>query len=219
MEHIQLSDGVSMEELDVQALKIFEEKQTAFVNGFVKYQPSGQVDNENINRIPYYIKVFLKVLPRAFAKYEKTIVDMEVLEEDIWISSFPKCGTTWTQEMVWNIVNDLDFDRAKSEKLDRRIPFFELTAITEDRHFDNFTAEEKSVNATLVASVDFCKSLTTRPRIIKTHLDFQMLPRQVKEKKPKIIYVTRNPRDAVVSYYNHWRVLEGFTGSKIKPID
>ena len=77
--------------------------------------------------------VFLKVLPRAFAKYEKTIVDMEVFEEDIWISSFPKCGTTWTQEMVWNIVNDLDFDRAKSEKLDRRIPFFELTAITEDR--------------------------------------------------------------------------------------
>ena len=58
---------------------------------------------------------------------------MEVFEEDIWISSFPKCGTTWTQEMVWNIVNDLDFDRAKSEKLDRRIPFFELTAITEDR--------------------------------------------------------------------------------------
>ena len=162
--------------------------------------------------------VFLKVLPRAFAKYEKTIVDMEVFEEDIWISSFPKCGTTWTQEMVWNIVNDLDFDRAKSEKLDRRIPFFELTAITEDRHFDNFTAEEKSVNATLVASVDFCKSLTTRPRILKTHLDFQMLPRQVKEKKPKIIYVTRNPRDAVVSYYNHWRVLEGFTGCKLKPI-
>ena len=157
---------------------------------------------------------YTQVLPRAFAKYEKTITDMEVLEEDIWISSFPKCGTTWTQEMVWNIVNDLDFERAKSEKLDKRIPFVELTAITEDRHFDNFTPEEKSVNATLVASVDFCKNLTTRPRILKTHLDFEMLPRQVKEKKPKVIYVTRNPRDAVVSYYNHWRVLEGFTGCK-----
>ena len=143
-------------------------------------------------------------------------MNMEVFEEDIWISSFPKCGTTWTQEMVWNIVNDLDFEKAKSEKLDERIPFFEMTAITEDRHFDNFTAEERSVNATLVASVDLCKGLTTRPRIFKTHLDFKMLPRQVKEKKPKVIYVTRNPRDAVVSYYNHWRVLEGFTGNKIK---
>ena len=143
---------------------------------------------------------------------------MEVFEEDIWISSFPKCGTTWTQEMVWNIVNDLDFERAKTEKLDKRIPFVELTALTEERHFDNFTAEEKSGNATLVASLDFCKGLATRPRIFKTHLDFQMLPRQVKEKKPKIIYVTRNPRDAVVSYYNHWRVLEGFTGSIINSI-
>merc|ERR1719219_1132179 len=173
MDNIKLSEGVSIEELEeVEALKIFEENQTAFVNGFVKYQPSGQV------------------LPRAFAKYEKTITDMEVLEEDIWISSFPKCGTTWTQEMVWNIVNDLDFERAKSEKLDKRIPFVELTALTEERHFDNFTAEEKSANATLVASLDYCKGLTTRPRIFKTHLDFQMLPRQVKEKKPKIIYVT-----------------------------
>ena len=27
---------------------------------------------------------------------------------------------------------------------------------------------------------------------------------------PQIVYVTRNPRDACVSYYNHWRVLEGY---------
>ena len=45
MDNIQLSEGVSMEELDVEALKIFEENQAAFVNGFVKYQPSGQVIN------------------------------------------------------------------------------------------------------------------------------------------------------------------------------
>ena len=45
MDNIQLSEGVSMEELDVEALKIFEKNQAAFVNGFVKYQPSGQVIN------------------------------------------------------------------------------------------------------------------------------------------------------------------------------
>ena len=46
MDNIQLSEGVSIEELqEVEALKIFEENQTAFVNGFVKYQPSGQVIN------------------------------------------------------------------------------------------------------------------------------------------------------------------------------
>ena len=137
---------------------------------------------------------------------------MEVFEDDIWISSFPKCGTTWTQEMVWNIVHDLDFQTAKSSKLDRRIPFLELSAITEASHFDNFTEEERAENENVVNSVEFCQNLTTRPRILKTHLDFEMLPKQLREKKPKVIYVTRNPRDAVVSYYNHWRVLDGFTG-------
>ena len=34
-------------------------------------------------------------------------------------------GTTWTQEMVWCIMNDLDFDVAKEKSLDERIPFFE----------------------------------------------------------------------------------------------
>ena len=43
MDNIELSQGVSIEELDVEALKTFEENQTAFVNGFVKYLPSGQV--------------------------------------------------------------------------------------------------------------------------------------------------------------------------------
>ena len=29
----------------------------------------------------------------------------------------------------------------------------------------------------------------------------------------QIIYVTRNPRDAVITYFNHFKVLEGYTGS------
>ena len=141
-------------------------------------------------------------------------MDLEVFDNDIWISSFPKCGTTWTQEMVWNIVNNLDFETAKREILDKRIPFLELSGLMEEKHFENFTDEDKAENKAVVASVEFCKHLTTKPRILKTHLHFEMLPHEVNEKKPKVIYVARNPRDVVVSYYNHWRVLAGFTGIK-----
>ena len=197
LETIGLSDGVFIEEIHSGDLNVFLENQTWFEDGFVRFQPSGQV------------------LPREFIKYEKTITDLEVFESDIWISSFPKCGTTWCQEMVWNIVNNLDFETAKSKILDKRIPFLEWSSLMEGKHFENFTYQDKAENENVVASIEYCKKLTSRPRILKTHLHVEMLPKQVSEKKPKVIYVARNPRDVVVSYYNHWRVLGGFTGIKI----
>jgi len=61
-------------------------------------------------------------------------------------------------------------------------------------------------------SMDQVKNLKS-PRVIKTHLSIDMLPEQVLQKKAKVIYVTRNPRDAVVSFFNHWRILENYTGT------
>ena len=40
-----------------------------------------------------------------------------------------------------------------------------------------------------------------------------MLPKDVLAKNAKLIYVCRNPRDAVVSFHNHWRVMDGFKGT------
>ena len=34
-------------------------------------------------------------------------------------------GTTWTQEMVWCIMNNLDFKAASETNLEMRVPFFE----------------------------------------------------------------------------------------------
>lgn len=42
----------------------------------------------------------------------------------------------------------------------------------------------------------------TRPRSIKTHLPVQFLPDEVWTKLPKMIYVSRNPRDVAVSMYH-----------------
>ena len=112
--------------------------------------------------------------------------------------------------MVWNIFNSLDVDTAKSVSLEERVPSLELSAITEHTHRDNVRED--------IAGTGFCDSLQQvvdllSPRIIKTHLAIDMLPKEVLEKKAKLIYVCRNPRDAVVSFYNHLKVLEGFTGS------
>merc|ERR1711973_516743 len=151
-----------------------------------------------------HLKPFNQVLPRVFLKDYQSIKDFQPKDGDVWVSSFPKCGTTWTQELVWCLMNDLDFVKAKDTRLDERVKFFELSSITE-------LEEELKFFGNTIEQVQNDKS---DPRIIKTHLSWQMLPARVKShSNAKIVYVTRNPRDACVSYYNHWRVLEGYKGT------
>lgn len=54
-----------------------------------------------------------------------------------------------------------------------------------------------------------------RPRFIKTHLPWSLLPKQIQDgsKRPKIVYITRDPKVVCISYFHHVRLLEGFTGS------
>lgn len=51
--------------------------------------------------------------------------EFKVREDDIWIVTNDRCGTTWTQEMTWLILNNLDFDQARSVSLETRSPFLE----------------------------------------------------------------------------------------------
>ena len=41
-------------------------------------------------------------------KLADRIYDMEVREDDVWIVSYPKSGTTWAIETVWMVINDVD---------------------------------------------------------------------------------------------------------------
>ena len=112
--------------------------------------------------------------------------------------------------MVWNIVNSLDFKTAKTTSLEERVPFLELTALTESRHMENVM--EKVAGTGLLNSIEQVNNLAS-PRVIKTHLSIDMLPTDVLAQNVKLIYVCRNPRDAVVSFHNHWRVMDGFKGT------
>ena len=146
--------------------------------------------------------LLLPVLPRFFTREEKTLTEMKVRDDDVWISTFPKCGTTWTQEMVWNIVNDLDFKTAKAVELEERVPYVELSAMCSLEDIAALGLPDSKV------MVDNLKS----PRVIKTHLAMEMLPKEVMEKRVKLIYVARNPRDVVISYKNFLKI-DGFHGS------
>lgn len=65
------------------------------------------------------------LLVRKYQQFAERIRDFVVLPDDIWIVTYPKGGTTWAQEMIWLLANNLDFATAKSVDINRRSPYLE----------------------------------------------------------------------------------------------
>ncbi|KAK6987316.1 estrogen sulfotransferase [Biomphalaria glabrata] len=118
------------------------------------------------------------VFPDFVVNDIKNNLHFEVREDDVWVVSFPKSGTTWLQEIVYLINNGVDIEDAAQTNIEERFPYFEW----------------------IVPGKQVLNKMES-PRLIKTHLPLSMLPNQMKSKKPKIIYIARNPKDTVVSYY------------------
>lgn len=137
------------------------------------------IDEYHSGRKPYLYKYRDYIISENFLDQLKDLDSFEVREDDVWVLTFPKSGTTWVQEIVYLLMNDLDTDKASKTTMERRFPFLEL----------------HTPGPKIIAKMP-------SPRLIKTHLPFSLLPDQWKEKKPKIIYVLRNPKDVVVSYFS-----------------
>jgi len=109
------------------------------------------------------------------------IYNMEVRQDDIWVVTPPKCGTTWMQELVWLIANNLDFDRASTLPQVYRFPFLEMESVTywneECRGVELGSLEQTVENQPkfFANSMKHVESLPS-PRFIKTHLPISMLP-------------------------------------------
>nr|XP_026498975.1 sulfotransferase 1C4-like [Vanessa tameamea] len=159
-----------------------------------------------------YTKPFVKcgkkgyVMPGAFRNHAEAIYNLKVRPDDIWVITFPRSGTTWTQEMVWLIENDLDFETAKEKPLYERFPMLELTAQIPELAFqlikNNFMNLKNFQGLNQATKVSSWKTIedAPSPRLIKTHLPLSMLPPNLLS-TAKVIYVARDPRDVAVSYY------------------
>lgn len=51
--------------------------------------------------------------------------DFKVYPDDIFLCGYMRSGNTMMQEMIWLIVNDFDFVKAKSIIRGKRFPYFE----------------------------------------------------------------------------------------------
>ena len=99
--------------------------------------------------------------------------------DDVWVVTPPKCGTTWTQELAWLLLHDLDFETAKSVGQFYRSPFIDMgrgsmpgqEVVKLDRNFEN-------IPLVMDNAFEYAKHLPVEegPRLIKTHVALPMLP-------------------------------------------
>ncbi|MED5407866.1 MAG: sulfotransferase domain-containing protein [Pseudomonadota bacterium] len=100
--------------------------------------------------------------------------------DDVFIASFPKSGTTWTQQIV-RLVYSRGLIRDDDPSLHAIIPWLD----------DSEDLPDLSV-------VDAMPS----PRVFKSHNPYHLLPSRLADAN-RLIYVTRNAKDTAVSMYFH----------------
>ncbi|XP_068220087.1 luciferin sulfotransferase-like [Palaemon carinicauda] len=182
--------------------KLIKKEFAGYLSGAVRVRPSG-----------YFFQ-------GIYRDYAERLFNFSVKSSDVFVVSYPKCGTTWTQEMTWLLLHDLDYEGAKVE-LDSRFPFLEADHVLDPEVFklpvisDKLACPPPEPGKYLAAADNF-----PSPRTIKTHMPFSLLPPKLVD-TCKVIYVTRDPRDVVVSYYHHHRMwaTHGYSGDFKKFFD
>ncbi|XP_041813644.1 amine sulfotransferase-like [Chelmon rostratus] len=113
---------------------------------------------------------------QATTEYIDSLQSFEIRDSDIFLVTYLKSGTVWTQQIIISIC-ELGGGLNEYPNNFEQMPWLEYR---EDR-------------------ADY--SLRPSPRLFCSHLIPALMPLGLKDKKAKMIYVMRNPKDNIVSYY------------------
>ncbi|MBA0775890.1 hypothetical protein Gotri_010988 [Gossypium trilobum] len=125
----------------------------------------------------------------AFQKY------FQALDDDIIVVSKPKSGTTWLKALVFSIVNRHHYTFSNtplnSTNPHLLVPYLDIHLYKENPNPD--------------------LSTISSPRLFSTHLPYPMLADSIKRSNCRIVYITRNPFDIIVSLWHFFRFMDDWS--------
>ncbi|NXU51070.1 ST1D1 Sulfotransferase, partial [Turnix velox] len=132
----------------------------------------------SLEGIPLF-KIFLEGWPQVKA--------FQARPDDLLVATYPKSGTTWLSEILDMIYHDGDVEKCRRDSIVNRVPFLELKS------------------PLIPSGVEKLEKMPS-PRLVKTHLPVQLLPTSFWDKNCKVIYMARNAKDVVISYYYFYQM-------------
>ncbi|KAH3868557.1 hypothetical protein DPMN_031706 [Dreissena polymorpha] len=129
--------------------------------------------------VPYRLAVFRLETYEEKMKLMNSLPEYNCREKDMFLFSYPKTGTNW----LWEIITMITTGSPEVSGSDKGFSMLEATPASMTDQLPN-------------------------PRILNSHLLPKYLPKAVFTGNHKCVFVARNPKDAVVSFYNHTKGLK-----------
>ena len=122
-------------------------------------------------------------VPKLGQERWQQLKNLPLREDDVFIVTYPKSGTTWAQQIVRLLRNG---GREDDQRLDLAVPWIEVLG--------SFWSAETDPH------VDLDRLLP--PRSFKSHLPYALVPGGLPHTTcAKYIYIARNPKDVCVSFW------------------
>ncbi|XP_055312944.1 sulfotransferase 1C2-like [Sitodiplosis mosellana] len=156
------------------------------------------IDPATYDQLPFPkdYKYFSCLQPRTYVDWAERIQNFKVRSDDIWVLGFPKTGSTWIQNIVYPLKNNLD-----STIFSPLNNFLEIHSILDNIDGDEEFAKFIERREKLFEELDTLPS----PRLMKSHLPAYLLPKEIWTVRPKLIHMSRDVKDVAVSHYHMCR--------------